>query len=140
MKLGILGGTFDPIHHGHLAAARAAQDATGLDRVVFVPSHLPPHRGRAPMASGFHRFAMTAIAVLADSSFEVSDIELNRAGPSFSVDTIHALHAGGWQAVQLFFITGVDAFADIRTWKAYPDLLNGCHFVVVTRPGTRRIS
>lgn len=137
MKLGILGGTFDPIHYGHLAAARAGQLVLGLDRVLLIPSHFPPHRGRAPVASGFHRFAMVALAVDGEATFEASDLELTRPGLSFSIDTISALHGQGWQPVQLFFITGVDAFADVRTWKGFPELLNGCHFVVVTRPGHR---
>jgi nicotinate-nucleotide adenylyltransferase len=135
MRLGLLGGTFDPIHCGHLDAARAAHRVLGLDRVVFVPAGVPPHRSRAPRASPFHRFAMTAIAVLGAEEFVVSDRELERAGPSYSADTLRGFRAEGWRPSQLFFITGVDAFADVETWHDYPALLADSHFVVVTRPG-----
>lgn len=135
MRLGLLGGTFDPIHEGHLDAARVARAALGLDRVLFLPSRIPPHRPRAPVASGYHRFAMTAIAVLGCEGFVASDRELTRPGPSYSIQTLHSLQAEGWRAVQLFFITGVDAFAEVATWHDSPALLEACHFVVVTRPG-----
>lgn len=135
MRLGLLGGTFDPVHHGHVSAARAARASLALDRVLFIPSNLPPHRHRTPFASAFDRFAMIALALDGDPTFEASDLELSRPGASFSIDTLHALHREGWQPVQLFFITGIDAFADIRTWKGFPELLDGAHFVVVTRPG-----
>jgi nicotinate-nucleotide adenylyltransferase len=135
MRLGLLGGTFDPIHQGHLDAARAARAALGLDRVLFLPSRVPPHRPSAPLASGYHRFAMTAIAVLGCEGFVASERELTRPGPSYSIQTLRSLEAEGWQTVQLFFITGVDAFAEVATWYDYPALLDACHFVVVTRPG-----
>ncbi|MGE3843010.1 MAG: nicotinate-nucleotide adenylyltransferase [Vicinamibacterales bacterium] len=135
MKLGLLGGTFDPVHHGHVSAARAARESLALDRVLFIPSNLPPHRQRAPLASAFDRFAMIALAVDGEPAFEASDLELSRPGASFSIDTLHALHREGWQPMQLFFITGIDAFADIRTWKGFPELLAAAHFVAVTRPG-----
>jgi nicotinate-nucleotide adenylyltransferase len=135
MSLGILGGTFDPIHHGHLDAARAVQHAFALDRVLFVPAHVPPHRLRSPHASAYHRFAMTALATLDEPGFEVSDLELARPGPSYTADTLARLGREGWTPLQLFFITGVDAFAEIATWHRYPELLDLAHFVVVTRPG-----
>jgi nicotinate-nucleotide adenylyltransferase len=135
MRIGLLGGTFDPVHCGHLDAALAARDAIGLTQVLFVPAHVPPHRDRAPQASAYHRFAMTALAVLEHEEFLASDLELSRPGPSFSVDTLRLLHAAGWRASQLFFITGVDAFGEIATWRDYPALLDEGHFVVVTRPG-----
>lgn len=135
MRLGMLGGTFDPIHRGHLDAAVAAQQALSLDRVLFVPARVPPHRPRSPLASSYHRFAMTALAVSSADHFAVSDLELERPGPSYSTDTIEALRQEGWQPWQLFFITGVDAFAEIATWRNYPAILETSHFVVVTRPG-----
>jgi nicotinate-nucleotide adenylyltransferase len=135
MPIGIFGGTFDPIHHGHLDAARAVQHAFALDRVLFVPAHVPPHRLRSPHASGHHRFAMTALATLEEPGFEVSDLELERPGPSYTADTLSRLARDGWTPWQLFFITGVDAFAEIATWHRYPELLDLAHFVVVTRPG-----
>lgn len=135
MRLGLLGGTFDPIHCGHLQAARAAREHLALDRVLFIPSRVPPHRSRLPHASGHHRFAMIAIAVLGQEGFTVSDLELSRTGPSYSHETLLALHREGWSATQLFFIIGVDAFAEIATWHAYPAVLEASHFAVVTRPG-----
>lgn len=135
MRLGLLGGTFDPIHRGHLEAGAASQRALGLDRVLFIPARVPPHRPRSPLASSYHRFAMTALAVLETSRFAVSDLELERSGPSYSTDTIDALRREGWQPWQLFFITGVDAFAEVATWRNYPAILETSHFVVVARPG-----
>lgn len=134
-RLGLLGGTFDPIHCGHLEVARAARETLRLDHVLFLPSRLPPHRTRAPRASGCHRFAMLALAVLDQPGFLASDIELSRSGPSYSVDTLTTMHARGWRPAQLFFITGMDAFAEIETWRDYPALLDYAHFVVVARPG-----
>jgi nicotinate-nucleotide adenylyltransferase len=133
-RLGILGGTFDPVHRGHLEAARAALAHLALDRVLFVPAHVPPHRSRAPRASAFHRFAMTAVAILGERWYAVSDMELLRPGPSFSIETLRSLQAH-WQPWQLFFITGADAFAEVETWHGYPAVLDASHFVVVTRPG-----
>jgi nicotinate-nucleotide adenylyltransferase len=135
MRIGILGGTFDPIHRGHLEAARAARDLLRLDRVLFVPAHVPPHRARSPRASAYHRFAMIALAILGDDGLVASDMELTRPGPSFSVETLRALQQEGWHALQMFFISGIDAFAEIATWREYPALLDEAHFVVVTRPG-----
>lgn len=134
-RVGVLGGTFDPIHLGHLDVARAAADALNLDEVRLTPSHVPPHR-RAPGASAFHRFAMTSLAAAGDSRFVASDQELLRGGASFTADTLRALQAEGMPASRLFFLTGADAFAEIATWKDYPALLNLAHFVVCSRPGS----
>ena len=136
MRLGLLGGTFDPIHEGHLAAGRAARAALALDQVRLVPAHVPPHRAVGPRASTPHRFAMAAIAALDEPGWVVSDVELERDGPSFTYDTLEATQAGGLTASQIFFITGADAFAEIATWSRYPAVLDLAHFVVVTRPGT----
>ncbi|MGE3274206.1 MAG: nicotinate-nucleotide adenylyltransferase [Vicinamibacterales bacterium] len=135
-RTGLLGGTFDPIHLGHLAAGRAAAAALGLGRVLVVPSSRPPHRPDSPAASGYHRFAMAAMAVAPEPGFEASDLELQRPGPSYTFDTLSRLHAAGHTASRLFFITGADAFAEIATWSRYPAVLDLAHFVVVARPGT----
>jgi nicotinate-nucleotide adenylyltransferase len=135
-RTGILGGTFDPVHYGHLDAAAAAQAALALDEIVFLPSHVPPHRQANPRASGYHRFALVALAIQAHRRFRVSEDELTRDGPSFTVDTLRRLHQRGHQPSQLFFILGADAFADIATWREFPAVLDGAHFAVVTRPGT----
>jgi nicotinate-nucleotide adenylyltransferase len=136
MRLGILGGTFDPIHAGHLDAASAALRALALDRVLFVPSHVPPHRD-TPHASSHHRFAMVALAIQPWPTFVVSDLELRDPGPSYTAVTLRRLHGRGLAASQLFFITGVDAFAEVATWHDYPAVLDAGHFVVVSRPGYR---
>ena len=135
-RTGILGGTFDPVHYGHLDAAAAAQAALALDQVIFLPSHVPPHRQVNPRASAYHRFALLALAIQDHRRFRVSEDELTREGPSFTVDTLRRLHERGHQPSQLFFILGVDAFADIATWREFPAVLDAAHFVVVTRPGT----
>ncbi len=135
-RLGVLGGTFDPVHWGHLDAAVAATDALGLTDLLFVPSRVPPHRPAGPVASAFHRFAMAALAVQALPHAAVSDLELRRDGPSYSADTLAALTAGGWQPAQICFIIGTDAFAEIAAWRGYPSLLDACHFVVISRTGT----
>ena len=134
-RVGVLGGTFNPIHLGHLAAGRAAQASLDLDRVLFVPSHAPPHRTDSLLASGYHRLQMTALAVAGVPGWEASDVELVRDGPSYTYDTLIALRTAE-PASQFFFVTGADAFADIATWRHYPDLLELAHFVVITRTGT----
>ena len=134
-RIGILGGTLDPIHCGHLAAAVAARDAFDLSRVLVIPSRVPPHRPVQPVASPFHRFAMAALAVSGVDRLEASDDELLLEGPSFTSDTLDRQHARGLTASQIFFITGADAFADIATWRRYPEVVDLANFVVVSRPG-----
>ena len=134
-RTGILGGTLDPIHCGHIAAAVAARDAFGLSEVLVIPSHVPPHRPAQPVASPYHRFAMAALAVSGVPRLRASDDELCMAGPSYTADTLERQHARGLRPSQIFFITGADAFAEIATWKRYPDVLDLANFVVVSRPG-----
>ena len=133
-RLGVMGGTFDPIHMGHLDVARASADALHLEQVRLLPSHIPPH-SREPATSPLHRFAMTAMAAQSDARFVADDAELRREGPSYAVETLRDLHRQGWKPSQLFFVTGADAFAEIATWKDYPALLDLAHFVVCSRPG-----
>lgn len=133
-RLGVMGGTFDPIHMGHLDVARASADALHLEQVRLLPSNIPPHR-REPATSPLHRFAMTAMAAQSDARFVADDAELRREGPSYAVETLRDLHRQGWKPSQLFFVTGADAFAEIATWKDYPALLDLAHFVVCSRPG-----
>jgi nicotinate-nucleotide adenylyltransferase len=135
-RLGLLGGTFDPIHFGHLDAAGAAQHALLLDEIRFIPAHDPPHRPSDPRASAFHRFALVALALDGHSRYRASDMELTRDGPSYTTDTLDALRREGWHPSQLFFILGADAFAEIATWRHFPAVLDAAHFVVVARPGT----
>jgi nicotinate-nucleotide adenylyltransferase len=135
-RLGILGGTFDPIHFGHLDAADAARTALSLDEIVLIPAHDPPHRPIDPRATAYQRFALVSLAVADRPACRVSDIELLREGPSYTADTLRSLHAEGWLASQLFFILGTDAFAEIATWHDFPSFLDLSQFVVIARPGT----
>lgn len=134
-RLGVLGGTFDPVHFGHLDAAATARSALALDEVLFVPSHDPPHRPGQPHATAFHRFALVALAVDGCAGCRVSDLEVRRYGSSYTSETLRSLHAAGWQPWQLYFILGADAFAEIATWHEFPAVLDSAHFVVVARPG-----
>jgi nicotinate-nucleotide adenylyltransferase len=134
-RVGLLGGTFDPIHNGHVAAARAAHRELALDSVRFIPAARPPHRPDSPHASEYHRVEMVRRAIAATAGWEVSDLELRRHGPSYTFDTLTALHVEGLTPLQVFFITGTDAFAEIATWHRYHEVLDAAHFVVVTRPG-----
>jgi nicotinate-nucleotide adenylyltransferase len=134
-RIGILGGTLDPIHLGHLDAALAARDALRLDRVLIIPAHVPPHRSE-PASSPFHRFAMAAIAVDGVDGLAVSDLELTAPGPSYTAETLVRIHESlALRPSQIFFITGADAFAEIETWSRYPAVLELANFVVVSRPG-----
>lgn len=134
-RLGVLGGTFDPVHLGHLAVARVATAALALDGVRFIPAHVPPHRA-GPHASAADRLAMTALAIEGTPGWSVSDMEIRRAGPSYSYDTLTALAAADHLAAsQICFLIGTDAFAEIATWSRYPAVLDLAHFVVVARPG-----
>lgn len=134
-RLGILGGTFDPVHAGHVDTALAARQALALDRVILMTSHIPPHRPVQPVASAYHRFAMAALAVNGVDGLEAWDMELSAPGPTYTADTLARLHAEGLRPSQIFFIAGADAFADIATWSRYPHVLDMAHFVVVSRPG-----
>jgi nicotinate-nucleotide adenylyltransferase len=137
VRTGILGGTFDPIHCGHIEAAVTARAALALDRVLVIPSRIPPHRPAQPIASPFHRFAMVALAIDGVDGLAASDIELRAPGPSYTANTLERLHRNGLSAMQIFFIIGADAFAEIATWRRYPDVLDLAHFAVVARPHYR---
>jgi nicotinate-nucleotide adenylyltransferase len=135
-RVGLLGGTFDPIHLGHLETASAARRALQLDCVYVLPSNVPPHRTQQPAASSHHRFAMTALAVNGIDGLRASDIELSTPGPSFTAETLTRFsRSTGFAVSQIFFITGADAFAEIETWYRYPDVLDLANFIVVSRPG-----
>jgi nicotinate-nucleotide adenylyltransferase len=134
-RTGVLGGTFDPFHCGHEAAALNAQRALSLEHIVLVPSRQPPHRSTQPLASAADRLAMAHIAAGAQKSWSVSDTELERTGPSYSFDTLAEFGAQGLAPSEVFFITGSDAFAEIATWSRYPSVLDLANFVVIAREG-----
>ena len=133
-RIGILGGTFDPIHCGHIDIGCAAEAALELTRIFVIPANLPPRRAR-PVASGYHRFAMISLAVAGRPGWLASDLELRRDGPSYSAATLKRFHERGYRVSELFVVLGADAFADIATWKDYPAILNRANFAVVSRPG-----
>jgi nicotinate-nucleotide adenylyltransferase len=133
--VGVLGGTFDPIHDGHLAAGRAAMAALALDRILVIPSSAPPHRPDSSRASGYHRLQMVRLGVAAMPGWTASDLELVRGGPSYTFDTLSELRALE-KTSQFFFITGADAFAEVASWRRYPEVLELAHFVVIARTGT----
>jgi nicotinate-nucleotide adenylyltransferase len=139
-RTGLIGGTFDPVHLGHLDAAEAARLALSLDEVLLVPARQPPHRQAGPYASIYHRLAMVTLAVERRPGLVASDLELHTPGPSYTSATLARFIEAGRRPWQIFFITGADAFAEIATWRDYPDLLDRAHFVVVSRPGTPAIT
>ena len=136
--LGIMGGTFDPIHYGHLVAAEQARVRFRLERVLFVPNHQPPHKKDYPVTPAERRYDMARLATGGHPDFEVSRVELDRPGPSYAVDTVRALRQQLGADVALYFITGADAIAEIRTWRAPEELMQSCDFIAVTRPGCDR--
>ncbi len=133
-RIGILGGTFDPIHRGHLETGLAAERALGLTRMLLMPSNLPWHR-RPPKTSSFHRFAMVSMAVAGRKGWRAADLELRGEGESYTARTLQKLHGRGYAPGELFFIVGADAFVDIESWRQYPSVLEYAHFAVVPRPG-----
>ena len=133
-RIGILGGTFDPIHCGHLDIGYAAESALGLTDMLVVVSNIPPHRPQ-PVASSYHRFAMAAMAVAGREHWRASDLELAVGAPSYTTRTLQRLHDSGYAPAELFFVIGTDAFADVESWKDYPAILDRAHFAVVSRPG-----
>ncbi|TXN31433.1 nicotinate-nucleotide adenylyltransferase [Lacisediminihabitans profunda] len=132
LKIGVMGGTFDPIHHGHLVAASEVAQSFGLDEVIFVPTGQPYQKPGA--TSSEHRYLMTVIATASNPRFTVSRVDIDREGPTFTIDTLRDLHAQHPDA-ELFFISGADAIAQIFDWKDVRELWSLAHFVAVTRPG-----
>lgn len=137
MRLGIFGGTFDPVHIAHLRCAEEARDALALDRILFVPAATPPHKRNTPVAPARHRLAMLRLAVGGNGAFRVSGMELERSGPSYSVDTLRRLRADLPASTQLVFLLGLDAFREIHTWKEYRTLFTLADFAIFARPGYR---
>src|SRR5487761_887797 len=133
-RIGVMGGTFDPIHHGHLVAASKVGHAFSLDEVVFVPTGHPEDKEGASPAED--RYLMTVIATASNPRFSVSRVDIDRPGPTYTIDTLRDLHAARPDA-QLYFITGADALARIMSWRNVDELFSLAHFVGCTRPGHR---
>ncbi len=133
-KLGIYGGTFDPIHFGHLVVAEYVREACQLDQVIFVPSARPPHKDLEEVLDSYYRYAMVELAIEDNPHFTVSSLEIDRKGMSYTVETISA-YQQKFPGVEIYFILGVDALLLMNTWKDVDHLAEICRFVVVTRPG-----
>ncbi len=132
--IGLFGGTFNPVHFGHLRTAMEVKEAFDLGRVVFIPSCLPPHKGLADIAAAGDRLEMTRLALAGCEDFTASDIETSRSGPSYTVDTV-ARFLSGWSGeAAVYFIVGMDAFMEIDTWKSYKTLFDMVSFIVMSRP------
>ncbi len=134
-RVGVLGGTFDPIHCGHLVIAADARAYLRLDKVLFVPAYQPPHKPQGSYSSFEHRVRMTELAVADNPHFELCLIEAARIGPSFTVDTIQQLQADLGPDIQLYFVIGMDSLANILTWCCPDELIKICRIVVAERAG-----
>lgn len=135
LKIGIMGGTFNPVHHGHLVAAGEALYQFKLDKVIFIPSGDPPHKNFSEETIAEHRYLMTVIATSANKNFFVSRIEIDRKGKSYTIDTIRELKKMYGENTGLYFITGADAILEILTWKKTEEIMQLCSFIAATRPG-----
>jgi nicotinate-nucleotide adenylyltransferase len=135
IRLGLLGGSFNPVHNGHLAIARQTRETLGLDQILFIPASLPPHKSTADLAPVQDRYEMVRLAIASDPSFAISDVEIRRPGKSYSIDTIRLVQQEYGQHTQLFFLIGLDAFLEFPSWRDPLTLLELCSFVVLSRPG-----
>jgi nicotinate-nucleotide adenylyltransferase len=134
-RIGVMGGTFDPIHHGHLVAAEEARHSCGLERVLFVPAGAPWQKSGKVVSSPSDRYEMVRLATADNDAFEASRVDIDREGPTYTVDTLTSL-ARMSPGAELFFITGADAILEILTWKDPDEMLKLARFVAVTRPGS----
>src|SRR4030042_2999716 len=134
-KIGIMGGTFNPIHHGHLVTAQEALSQFKLDMVIFIPTGNPPHKIENEVASAEDRYIMTVIATSSNSNFFVSRMEIDRRGKSYTIDTVRQLKKNYGSSSLLYFITGADAILEILTWKNTDEIVSLCKFIAATRPG-----
>ena len=136
-KIAIMGGTFDPIHYGHLVTAEAVMHEYQIDQVLFIPSGQPPHKTEGQVTPADHRYLMTLLATETNPRFFSSRIEIDRKGYTYTIDTIRELKEM-YHGSEIYFITGADAFSNILSWKNPELLLSSCHFVAATRPGYSR--
>lgn len=133
-RVGVYGGTFDPIHNGHLGVASALCEAFAFDRFLFVPAFVPPHKRTREIASPYHRYAMTVLATLHERRMQVSTVELESPARPYTIETLARLQAEQ-PAAQLFFIMGADSFAEVTSWRAYERILGEYRVIVAARPG-----
>jgi len=136
-RIGVFGGTFDPIHFAHLRCAEEVREGLGLDGILFVPAARPPHKRRGDISPAHHRLAMVRLAVRGHRAFRVSDIEVARSGPSYSIDTLRALRARARRATRFTLIVGADAFLEIGTWHQYEQIFALADLAVMKRPTFR---
>jgi len=136
-RIGVMGGTFDPIHHGHLVAASEVAQVFALDEVVFVPTGQPWQKEDRQVSPSEDRYLMTVIATASNPRFSVSRIDIDRGGPTYTIDTLRDLRAERGDEAELYFITGADAMAQIMSWQDVNELFKLAHFIGVTRPGHR---
>ena len=134
MRIGLFGGTFDPVHWGHLRSAEEVREAFSLDRLLFVPASIPPHKKRQPTTSARDRLEMVRLAIAKNPGFALSTVELSRPGKSYSIDTIRHFAKSLSPKNSLYFILGIDAFREIGSWKDFQELFPFCHFIVTSRP------
>jgi len=137
VRLGVFGGTFNPIHVGHLRAVIEVQEAFTLDRLLLIPSANPPHKGAEDIAAAQDRLQMVRLAVEGLPSLEASDVELARSGPSYTIETLRYFRNFFGPESVIHFVVGADAFSEITTWKSYHQLFATAHFIVMTRPGCK---
>ena len=137
-RIGLFGGAFNPIHFGHLRAGLEIQEAFSLNRVLFIPTAVPPHKETRNLLPFAHRLKMIRLAIAGHPFLQVSDVEKKREGKSYSIQTVRFFKETLDPSSELFFILGIDAFLEIETWRAYRNLFKLCHFVVMDRPGYRR--
>jgi nicotinate-nucleotide adenylyltransferase len=135
MRIGLFGGTFDPIHWGHLRSAEEVCEALSLDRILFIPASIPPHKKDQTTAPARDRLNMVRLAVAKNPRFSVSTVEIRRPGVSYSIDTLRYFANKSKGRDSYYFILGIDAFRDIASWKNFKQLFSFCHFVVTSRPG-----
>ncbi|WP_173049665.1 nicotinate-nucleotide adenylyltransferase [Nitrospira sp. KM1] len=136
MRLGLFGGTFNPVHNGHLSIARQTREVLELDRILFIPTGDPPHKTEIALATSRDRSEMVRLAIESEPTFELSDIEIRRTGKSYSIDTVRSLRQSYGHQTDLLFLIGLDAFLDLPSWREPEALLRLCSFVVIFRPGT----
>jgi nicotinate-nucleotide adenylyltransferase len=134
-RIGIMGGTFDPIHYGHLVAAEVARAEFGLDKVIFVPAGRPPHKQQQTITDAEHRYRMTVLATSTNPSFEVSRLELDKDELTYTIDTVKDMRRIYGEDATIYFITGADAVLELLTWYKIQELLKLCIFIAATRPG-----